>query len=152
MFLVSLSSVGWSKNSFGYCNSSVYCLFIRFTRFEFSLFLAVCCLSSYLVFRRGAWFELYDIISCIAGVIGFWAWGGCCWSENTRQILFTILRMIFLSIGFQTIDDKFFYCKENRKETILFRLEKDAVLVMVNIVMEGWRRFRSDRSPLRWIG
>ena len=102
--------------------------------------LATCYLSSYLVFRRGTWFELYVIISCVSGVVGFWAWGGCCWSDNALPILFTILRMIFLSIGFQTIDDDFFCRKENRGETILFRLERDAVLVMVNVIVENWRR------------
>ena len=114
-----------------------------------STLIAASCLSLSLIFKRGAWFELYNIISSISGVVGFRAWGGCCWSENALLILFLLFTILFLSINFRTIDDEFFCWENNCGETILFRLERDTFLVIVNVMMEGWKVF--VRTDLRYV-
>ena len=69
---------------------------------------------------------------------------GCCRSDESLPNVLTLFRMRFRFFGFRIVYDVVVVVDDNREVTIIFHLERDAVLVVVNFLIEGWRSLRSD--------
>ena len=116
----------------------------------FPLFLAACCLPLYLTLRNTARNGVFAIVSGILGIVGFLASDGWCWSDESLPYFFTLFKMRFRSFGFRMVEDTVVVVGNNCGWTISFRLERDVVLVVINVVIEGWRSLSSDLSMVLW--